>query len=161
MLISVTLNIGSASFFVVKDKEKVILKKYNMFIGSLLSLILLSSCSIGVSSKNRASESSTEVAKTKPIVEYRQGETLALEDMSIEELYKIFGNNVDERISFFTTNYNENDTFVVLDDYTLLNGKAVTEMAEVNSNTDPHRFNLKQLKEILTKNKEELSNFDK
>ncbi|MFG5517861.1 hypothetical protein ACFJYJ_13885, partial [Enterococcus faecalis] len=98
---------------------------------------------------------------SKPIVEYRQGETLALEDMSIEELYKIFGNNVDERISFFTTNYNENDTFVVLDDYTLLHGKAVTGMAEVNSNTAPHRFNLQQLKEILTKNKEKLSNFDK
>lgn len=71
-----------------------------MFIGSLLSLILLSSCSIGVSPKNRVSESTTEVEQTKPIVEYSQGETLVLEDMSIEELYKIFGNNVDKRISF-------------------------------------------------------------
>ncbi len=132
-----------------------------MFIGSLLSLILLSSCSIGVSPKNRVSESTTEVEQTKPIVEYSQGETLVLEDMSIEELYKIFGNNVDKRISFFTTNYNEDDTFVVLDDYTLLHGKVVTGMTEVNSNTDPNHFSLKQLKEILTKNKEKLSNFDK
>lgn len=137
------------------------MKKHNMLIGSLLSLILLSGCSIGESTKNRESESFTEVAQTKPSVEYKQGETLALEDMSIEELYKTFGNNVDERISFFTANYNENDTFVVLEDYTLLSGKAVTEMTEVNSNTNPNRFNLKQLKETLTENKEKIANFDK
>ncbi|WP_429976140.1 hypothetical protein [Enterococcus sp. DIV0086] len=140
------------------------MRKIKFLVVVLSVIMFLTGCSTDHSLNTNTNKTIEESAKEKQLkikFKYKQGKTLSLNKMSTEELYKIFGDDIEERITFFSTNYNENDKFVILEDYTMLNGEAIMGLKKVNSNTDTNSFTLKQLKEILLMHKEKIENFNK